>query len=222
MLDQALEYFTVKAEGKREFYYAKLGALCPTTKEEQSIDHEKSIRSAERQRWSDVKFSKCALCVNDLVFVSHNEHFSRFKKSLAASVYISYPFTVEQLQRRSYWKENSMITPYDANEAVFHLLKTNLVQESNATTAENMFTEASVKLDPATLREQVYARKDVLDTGLDEKRYANGLNAWEMFTKAVGLSETELVFYKTFWKPTNKFALNTSLDEERVANGLNE
>lgn len=222
MLDQALEYFTGKAVGKRELYYAKLGSLCPTSEEEQSIDHEKSIRLAERQRWSNVKSSQNELSVNDLIFVSHNENFSGFKKTLATSVHISNPFTEEQLQRRSYWKDNSMISPYDANEAVFPLLKTDLVQKPNTTKAENMFTEASVKLDPTTLREQVYSSDDVLDTALDENCHANGLNAWEMFSEGVGLSETELVIYETFWKPTDKLALITSLDEERVASGLNE
>jgi len=115
-----------------------------------------------------------------------------------------------------------MISPYDANEAVFPLLKTDLVHKPNATKAENTFTEASVKLDPTTLREQVYSSKDVFDTALDEKRLANGLNAWEMFNESVGLSETELIFFETFWKPTDKLALNTSLDEERVAKDLNE
>jgi len=200
MLDQALEYFTGKAEGKREQYYAKLESLWPTIEEEQSLDHEKSIRLAERQRWSNVKSSQNELSVNDLIFVSHNEHFGGFRKTLAASVHISYPFSEKQLQRRSYWKDDSIISPYNANEGVFPLLET----------------------DPTTLREQVYSNKDVFDTALDDERHRNGLNAWEMFSKGVGLSETELVFYETFWKPTDTFALKTSLDEERVASGLNE
>jgi len=221
MLSQALEYFTAKAEEKKEFYYTKLGALSQTNEEEQSITHEKIIRSAERQRWSDVKSSPGELSVNDLQFVSHNQHFSTFKRSLAASVRIPYPFTVEQLKSKSYWIENSMIKRYDANEAVFPLLESHLVHEPNASKVENMFTEASIKLDPATLREQVYARKDVLDTGLDEERITKGLNAWEMFTEDIGFSETEAVFYKNYWIAINKFALDTSLDEERVAKGLN-
>jgi len=222
MLDQALEYFTDKAEGKREQYYAKLQSLCPTSEEWQSLDHERSIRLAEKQRWSNVKSSQNELSVNDLIFVSHNENFSGFKKTLAAFVHISYPFTEEQLQSRSYWKDNSMISPYDANEAVFPLLKAVWVENPDATKPENMFTEAYVKVDPTTLREQVHSNKDIFDTTLNEDRHGNGLNAWEMFSKGVGLSEMELAFYETFWKPTDKFALNTSLDEERVASGLNE
>jgi len=222
MLDQALEYFTGKAEGKREQYYEKLQSLCPTSEEWQSLDHERSIRLAERQRWSNVKSSQNELSVNDLIFVSHNENFGGFKKSLAAFVHISYPFTEEQLQSRSYWKDNSMIAPHDANEAVFPLRKAVLVENPDATTLENMFTEAYVNVDPTTLRKQVYSNKDAFDTALDEERNGNGLNVWEMYSKGVGLSETELAFYETFWKPTDKFALNTSLDEERVASGLNE
>jgi len=120
MLDQALEYFTSKAEGKREQYYAKLGSLCPTCEEKQSLHNEKIIRLAERERWSTAKNSQ--LSVNDLVFVPHNTNFDGFKKTLASSVHISYPFTKEQLQSGSYWKDNSMISPYDANEVVFPLL----------------------------------------------------------------------------------------------------
>jgi len=120
MLDHALEYFTSKAEGKREQYYAKLGSLCPTCEEKQSLHNEKIIRLAERERWSTAKNSQ--LSVNDLVFVPHNTNFDGFKKTLAASVHISYPFTKEQLQSGSYWKDNSMISPYDANEVVFPLL----------------------------------------------------------------------------------------------------
>jgi len=87
-----------------------------------------------------------------------------------------------------------------------------------------MFTETNVKVDPKTLHEQVISNKDVFDTALDEERQKNGLNAWKMFEKGVGLSETELAFYENFWKPTDtdKLALKTSLDEARVASGLNE
>jgi len=223
MLAQALEYFTDKAEGKREQYYAKLASLCPTSEHEESVDHEKSIRLAERQRWSDVKSSQNELGLNDLIFVSHNENFGRFRKTLAASVGISYPFTEQQVQSRSYWKDNSMISPYDANEVVFPLRNAELVENSNANKPENMFMEAYEDVDPTTLREQVHSNKDVLDTTLDEDGHGNALVVWEMFvySKGIGLSKTLLAFCETFWKPADKFALKTSLDEERVASGLN-
>jgi len=221
MLDQALEYFTANAEGKREFYYAKLGAPCPTNEEAQCVELEKTIRSAERKRWSNVKTQQ-ELSVNDLEFVTYDGHFIVFKRSLATSVHISYPFTAEQIQCRSWWKDNSMIIAYDANKAVFPLSKYELIPDAKAIKPENMFTEASVKVDPATLREQIHANKDAVNTGLDEKRCADGLNAWDMLEEGVGLSDTELGVFKTFWEPTEKFALNTALDEERVASGLNE
>jgi len=222
MLDQALEYFTSKAGGKREQYYAKLGSLCPTCEEILSLHNEKIIRLDERERWSTAKSSHTLLSVNGLVFVPHNGNFDGFKKTLAASVHISYPFTKEQLQSGSYWKDNSMISPYDANEVVFPLQKAVLEENPNATETENMFTETNVKVDPKTLHEHVISNEDVFDTALDEERHRNGLNAWKMFEKGVGLSETELAFYETFWKPTDKLALKTSLDEARVASGLNE
>jgi len=72
-----------------------------------------------------------------------------------------------------------MIPPYDVNEVVFPLVKTVLVENPNATRAENRFTETNVKVDPKTLEQ--CSNKDVFHTLLDEERVASGLNHWNMF-----------------------------------------
>lgn len=101
MLDRALAYFTGEAVGNSELYYSKLRALCPSEDEAKGIKLEKTIRLAEQKRWSIVKISKQELSVNDLEFVSFSESFSGFKRSLAVSVHISFPFTEEQLKSGS-------------------------------------------------------------------------------------------------------------------------
>jgi len=222
MLDRALEYFTAEALEKTELYYSKLGSLCSSKDEEHGKELEKVIRLAEQTRWSLVKSSQQELGVNDLEFVSFNSNFNEFKRSLASSVRVTYPFTEEQLRCGSYWIDSSMITARDGNETIFPCLKFKLVLSANAVEPEKMFYEDLVMSHPCTFREQVYALKEGFDTTLDKERCARGLNIWKMFEEGTGLSKTEEDFYDNFWIRTDRLAFDTALDEERAARGLNE
>jgi len=217
MLDQALGYFTAEAVGKTELYFLKLQSLQQTKEEVHGTELKKVIRKAEQARWSLVKSSHQELSVNDLEFVSFNSKFSEFKRSLASSVQVSYPFSEEQL-RCGYWKYSYRNPAYDLNEAIFPCLKFKLLQLANAVKPEKMFIEALITSDPSTFREQVYAVKEDFDTTSDKDCCAADLSMWENFTS---LSQIEKNFYINFWIRSDRLPFDTALDEERVARGLN-
>jgi len=158
---------------------------------------------------------------NKVAFSCSYSNLNDFKKFLAARARVAYPFTAEQLQSGSWWKENSKIIPYDANKVAFPCSTYTLVKDEIAVKPEDMFHAVKISVDPEKFRVEVYADKKIFDTALDEKRVAMGLSAWDMFPKIVGLSEEELGFYTTFWIPIDRPAFVTGLDAERVANGLN-
>jgi len=220
MLGQALGYFTTEAVGKTELYYLKLQSLHQTKEEVHGTELKKIIRKAEQTRWSLVKSSQQQLSVNDLEFVSFNSKFNEFKRSVASSVRVSYPFAEDQLRCR-YWNHCYRMPAHDLNEAIFPCLKFKLLQLATAVKPEKMFIETLVTSDPSTFREQVYAVKEGFDTTSDKDRCAADLNMWETFNKVTSLSNIEENFYINFWIRSDRLAFDTALDEERVARGLN-
>jgi len=220
MLDQALGYFTAEAVGKTELYYLKLQSQRQTKEEVHGTELKKNIRKAEQTRWSLVKSSQQQLSVNDLEFVSFNSKFSEFKRSLASSVQVSYPFSEEQL-RCKYWNYCYRTPAHDLNEAIFPCLKFKLLHLANAVKPETMFIETLVTSNPSTFREQVYAVKEGFDTKSDKDRCAAGLNMWKTFDKVTSLSKIEKNYYINFWIRSDRLAFDTALDKERVARGLN-
>ena len=210
ILDQALTYFMAKAEQEKEAFHNKLESASNSAEELKGLETEKAIRAAERKRWT-LKTQG----VNSAEFVSFSEHYVDFKSEVARSIAnISYPFTADELTAASYWKDQTEITASDPNLDAFDCQQAILVEEKSAQEVEEMFSETTMKVNPATLREATHADQAVCDVTVGDE------GAWAMGPSAEALTAAELAFNETFWTPQEKSALDTQLDEERVVNGL--